>query len=588
MPNTLEIYKLQEPDSLATAIANKYVAWDNSRDRWYADARETLENLYATSTHDIFTQYHDWDNSTHIPKMTQIRDMLITYYLDAMFGLPDFVDWEPYDEKGTNFELKNTLKSVMKQMLNDSDFKPTIRQLVEDYVDYGNAFATAVPYRKTLQESIIYEGPKAFRIDPMDIFFDPLASSFEQAPKIIRTTMTLGELMQSAEQFTDDQNLFNKAFKKALKKRHQIYNTIAANNKDAIVDDMCHIAGFDSWSTYYASDVVELLTFYGDLYDCDTGKLHKKCRIVVMDRAYVLLEEPIKDFGFGCNIFKAGWRDRKDNLWSMSPLDNIKGMQYMVDFLENKRADVFNFISNPMVVTQGDAEMPEYLFPGCHIGLDTDATIQFIKPDATALQADLYIDRYLNQMEEMAGMPKEAMGFRTPGEKTAFEISQLNTAASRLFNEKVHKFETEMLEPLLTLMIRLYLSDPDKIVRIKVVDEEGLVSFENVNIEDIKTEGRFVAVGSTTYTEKAQIAQTLMQLSNTALYADPLVSNWIDPKTVAKALIYSTGLDKFNNILDQNARVKSELEMQRAAERANQALDRQRARGIENAQQDAM
>lgn len=588
MPNTLEIYKLQEPDSLATAIANKYVAWDNSRDRWYSNARETLENLYATSTHDIFSQCHDWDNSTHIPKLTQIRDMLITYYLDAMFGLPDFVDWEPYDEKGTNFELKNTLKSVMKQMLNDSEFKPTIRQLVEDYVDYGNAFATAVPYRKTLQESIIYEGPKAFRIDPMDIFFDPLASSFEQSPKIIRTTMTLGELMQSAEQFTDDENLFNKALKKAMKKRHQIYNTIAANNKDAIVDDMCHIAGFDSWSTYYASDVVELLTFYGDLYDCDTGKLHKKCRIVVMDRAYVLLEEPIKDYGFGCNIFKAGWRDRKDNLWSMSPLDNIKGMQYMIDFLENKRADVFNFISNPMVVTQGDAEMPEYLFPGCHIGLDTDANIQFIKPDATALQADLYIDRYLNQMEEMAGMPKEAMGFRTPGEKTAFEISQLNTAASRLFNEKVHKFETEMLEPLLTLMIRLYLSDPDKIVRIKIVDEEGLVSFENVNIEDIKTEGRFVAVGSTTYTEKAQIAQTLMQLSNTALYADPLVSNWIDPKTVAKALIYSTGLDKFNNILNQNARVKSELEMQRAAERANQALDRQRARGIENAQQIAM
>lgn len=588
MPNTLEIYKLQEPDSLATAIANKYVAWDNSRDRWYSNARETLENLYATSTHDIFSQCHDWDNSTHIPKLTQIRDMLITYYLDAMFGLPDFVDWEPYDEEGTKFAIKNTLKSVMKQMLNDSEFKPTIRQLVEDYVDYGNAFATAVPYRKTLKESLLYDGPKAFRIDPMDIFFDPLASSFEQAPKIIRTTMTLGELMQSAEQFTDDENLFNKALKKAMKKRHQIYNTIAANNKDAIVDDMCRIAGFDSWSTYYASDVVELLTFYGDLYDCDSGKLHKKCRIVVMDRAYVLLEEPIKDYGFGCNIFKAGWRDRKDNLWSMSPLDNIKGMQYMVDFLENKRADVFNFISNPMVVTQGDAEMPEYLFPGCHIGLDTDATIQFIKPDATALQADLYIDRYLNQMEEMAGMPKEAMGFRTPGEKTAFEVSQLNTAASRLFNEKVHKFELEMLEPLLTLMIRIYVSNPNRVVKVKVVDENGVVTFEDIDIDTLKTEGRFVAIGSTTYTEKAQIAQTLMQLSNTALYADPLVSNWINPKTVAKALVYSTGLDKFNNILDKNARVKSELDMQKAAEQANQSLDRTRAQGIINAQQDVM
>ena len=143
MPNTLEIYKLQEPDALATAIANKYVAWDNSRDRWYANAKETLQNLYATSTHDITNQCHDWDNSTHIPKITQIRDMLITYYLDAMFGLPDFIDWEAYDVNSTDVATKNTLKNIAKQMLHDSDFKPTIRQLVEDYVDYGNAFATA-------------------------------------------------------------------------------------------------------------------------------------------------------------------------------------------------------------------------------------------------------------------------------------------------------------------------------------------------------------------------------------------------------------------------------------------------------------
>lgn len=588
MPNTLEIYRLQEPDSLATAIANKYVAWDNSRSRWYSNARETLENLYATSTHDIFSQYHDWDNSTHIPKMTQIRDMLITYYLDAMFGLPDYVDWEPYSKESVNVTTKNRLKSLIKQLLHDSEFKPTIRQLVEDYVDYGNAFATAVPYNKTLGDKILYSGPKAFRIDPMDIFFDPLASSFEQSPKIVRTTMTLGELMQSAEQFTQDENLFNKALKKAMKKRHQIYNTIAANNKDAIVDDMCHIAGFDSWSTYYASDVVELLTFYGDLYDCDTGKLHKGVRIVVMDRAYVLLEEPITDYGFGCNIFKAGWRDRKDNLWSMSPLDNIKGMQYMVDFLENKRADVFNFISNPMVVTQGDAEMPEFLFPGCHIGLDNDATIQFIKPDATALQADLYIQNYLNQMEEMAGMPKEAMGFRTPGEKTAFEVSQLNTAASRIFNEKVRKFEMEVLEPLLTLMLRIYTGSGGRTIQLKQVAENGVVSFINVDMDTLNTEGRFVATGSSTYTEKAQLAQTLMQMSNTALYSDPLVSNWFDPKKIAQTLVYATGLDKIDGILKENARVDAEMNMKSAAEMATQLLEEQQARGIENAEQGVM
>ena len=588
MPNTLEIKKLQEPDGLATAIANKYVAWESSRDRWYRNAQETLENLYATSTHDIRNQSHEWDNSTHIPKLTQIRDMLITYYLDAMFSLPDYIDWEAYDTDSADIETKNILKSLAKQMVHDSDFEPTIRQIVEDYVDYGNAFATAVPYRKTLKESLLYEGPKAIRINPMDIFFDPLATSFENSPKIIRTVMTLGELMQSAEQFTQDENIFKKALNKAVKKRRTIYDNISANQKSVILDDICHIAGFDSWSTYYASDTVELLTFYGDLYDIEANKLYKNSRIIVMDRAHVLLNEPITDYGFGCNIFKAGWRDRKDNLWSMSPLDNIKGMQFMIDFLENKRADVFNLISNPIIVTKGDVEMPEYIFPGCHVGVDVDGDIQFIRPDATALQADLYVDRYLTLMEEMAGTPREAMGFRTPGEKTAFEISQLNTASSRLFNEKVRKFEKEVLEPLLTLMIRIYMSDDSRIVKLEFKTSRGAPMFRDVYLSDLKALGRFVALGSNTYTEKAKIAQTLMQLSNTALYQDPLVSNWINPEATAKALIYSTGLDKFDNIIRENARISAELNMRSVAENAQQVLEEQQVRGIANAQQGIM
>lgn len=588
MPNTLEIKILQEPDSLATAISNKFVAWETSRDKWYRNAQETLENLYATSTQEIKNQSHEWDNSTHIPKLTQIRDMLITYYLDAMFSLPDYIEWEAYDQNSSDAKTKNTLKSLAKQMIHDSQFEPTIRQIVEDYVDYGNAFATAIPYRQTLQNSIIYEGPKAVRINPMDIFFDPLATTFEQAPKIVRTVMTLGELMQSAEQFTQDENVFKKALNKAMKKRKQIFDTIAANKKDAIVDDMCNIAGTGSWSTYYMSDTVELLTFYGDLYDMENNKLYKNSRIIVMDRSNVILNEPISDYGFGCNIFKAGWRDRKDNLWSMSPLDNIKGMQFMIDFLENKRADVFNLISNPMVVTKGDVEMPEYLFPGCHIGVDVDGDIQFIRPDATALQADLYVDRYLALMEEMAGTPREAMGFRTPGEKTAFEVSQLNTASSRLFNEKVRKFEKEVLEPLLTLMIRIYMADPSRTVKMKVTTPRGSTMYEDVFLADIKALGRFVAMGSNTYTEKAKIAQTLMQLSNTALYQDPLVSNWIDPETTAKALIYSTGLDKFDNIIKPNARIHAELSMKSVAESATQVLEEQQVRGIANAQQGIM
>ena len=191
-------------------------------------------------------------------------------------------------------------------------------------------------------------------------------------------------------------------------------------------------------------------------------------------------------------------------------------------------------------------------------------------------------------MEEMAGMPKEAMGFRTPGEKTAFEISQLNTAASRIFNEKVRKFEMEILEPLLTLMLRVFVGNGAKTIQLKQVAENGVVSFVNVDIDTLNTEGRFVATGSSTYTEKAQLAQTLMQLANTALYSDPLVSNWFDPKKVAQTLVYSTGLDKIDGILKENARVDAELNMRTAAESATQIVEEQQVRGLTNAEQGIM
>lgn len=588
MPNTFEIKELQQPEGLAAAIADKFVSWENSRDRWYRNAKETLENLYATSTRDIYNQTREFDNSTHIPKITQIRDMLITYYLDAMFSLPDYVDWEAYDYESIDVNTRNTLKSVAKQMVEDSGFKPTIRELVEDYVDYGNCFATVVNVTDTLGDTVIYQGPRAVRLDPLNIYFDPLASDFNKSPKIIRTIKTLGELIAESEDLPEDANMYKEALNKAIKNRSMIRDRLAATNAEMIKDDMCTIAGFGNWSTYYASDTVELLTFYGDIYNMEDNKLHRNTRIVVMDRSHVLLEEPIKNYGFKSNIFKAGWRDRKDNLWSMSPLDNIKGMQFMIDFLENKRADIFNYISNPMIVTKGDVEMPEYLYPGCQIGLDVDSDLQFARPDATALQADLYIDRYINMMEEMAGTPREAMGFRTPGEKTAFEVSQLNTASSRLFNEKTRKFELEMLEPLLTLMLRIYMTNPTRTVKIRNQLEDGTVLFEEVNLDELQANGRFVAMGSNTYTEKARMAQTVMQIYNSAIPSDPLVFNYFNPKTLAKIIAYTTGLDSWQDIIKENARTNAELEMRQTQEFAQQQLEETQVRGLQNAQQSTM
>ena len=593
LPRTIEIETMQEPDSLAKSIANKFTVWENARDKWYRNARETLENLYATSTNEIYNQVREHDCSTHIPKLTQIRDMLVTYYLDAMFSLPDYIEWIPYNEQSVGVDRQNTLKAIVRQMLRDSKFNKTAQQLVEDYVDFGNAFVTAVPVIEQLKSSAntttLYDGPKAIRIDPMDIFFDPHAVSFEKSPKIVRTIKTLGELAKETEELPNEAEAYKKAFKEALDRRRYMHDTLSTiNNSDMIKDDICNIAGCGSWREYYDSDVVELLTFYGDIYDLENNKLYKDSRIVIMDRSKVLVNENIKDYGFGCNIFKAGWRDRKDNLWSMSPLDNIKGLQFMIDFLENKRADVFNYISNPMFVTKGDVEMPEELYPGCTINVDNDGEFTSIRPDSTALQADLYIDRYLTIMEEMAGTPREAMGFRTPGEKTAFEISQLNTASSRLFNEKVRKFEEEILEPLITLMLRIFLEDPNKVVRVHETNKYGDDTFNDFTVSTLSSEGYFEAIGSRTYTEKAKMAQTIMQIYNSAIANDQLVFNYFDPKIIANAIAYTTGLDKFKGIIKENARTDAEVAARKNAEFGRQQLEETQARGLQNAEQGIM
>ena len=51
-------------------------------------------------------------------------------------------------------------------------------------------------------------------------------------------------------------------------------------------------------------------------------------------------------------------------------------------------------------------------------------------PDVNALQANMELANLQEQMEIMAGAPREAMGFRTPGGKTKYEVQSLENAAS--------------------------------------------------------------------------------------------------------------------------------------------------------------
>ena len=115
-----------------------------------------------------------------------------------------------------------------------------------------------------------------------------------------------------------------------------------------------------------------------------------------------------------------------------------------------------------------------------------------------------------------------------------------------------------------------------------------MVLFEDIDLDKLSAQGRFVAMGSNTYTEKSRIAQTLMQIYNSGIVADPLVFNYFDPQTIAKAIAYTTGLDSWKGILKDGARTEAELDLAKKQEFARQSMEETQVRGLQNAQQGVM
>jgi len=132
---------------------------------------------------------------------------------------------------------------------------------------------------------------------------------------------------------------------------------------------------------------------------------------------------------------------RQDNLYAMGPLDNLVGMQYRIDHLENAKADAMDLAIHPPLGVSGNVE--EFSWgPGEVIDMGDDGNIlELGKSLQAVIAAQNDIQAMENKMEEMAGAPRQAMGIRTPGEKTAFEVQTLENAAGRIFQEKVNNFE---------------------------------------------------------------------------------------------------------------------------------------------------
>lgn len=559
MKTTLDIELLLEPDNLACHIARFHQEWHSLRSGWLEEKKELRNYVFATDTKTTSNSNNPWFNSTTTPFLTQIYDNLKANYSAALFPQSKWMRWEADDLDSANKEKKNVIQAYMENKVRQSHFTTTVDRLIDDYILYGNCFGTVefeTSYNETEEGEFIptYVGPRLVRISPYDIVFDPTASSFSNSPKIIRSLVSLGQVKAMAE--GGDPRMVE-VFDRIASNRERVVSGsgVTTEKSNAFIAD-----GFSSIEAYYSSNYVEILTFYGDIYDNISKELHQSRKITIVDRAYVISNEPIASWLGSAPVFHAGWRSRPDNLWAMGPLDNLVGLQYRIDHLENLKADVFDQIAYPIQKIRGSVEDYDYA-PGTKIYLGEEGDVTYLVPDATALNADLQIRDIQQKMEEIAGAPRQAMGIRTPGEKTAFEVQSLQNAAGRIFQHKASKFEVEFVEPILNAMLEAGRRNMDVSDLIRTLDDEtGVYLFQSITKEDITAKGKIVPVGARHFAERAQRVQNLTQMLQ--IKQDPTIGAHMSGKEIARALSEELGEPKF---FGENIAIIEQTETQKVA-----------------------
>lgn len=538
---TLNLEEILSEDDLGTKIADKFLLWENLRQSRVDMWKEILEYVFATDTTKTTNAQLPWANKTTIPKMCQIRDNLHANYLASLFPNRNWLVWEGSTKLDESPSKKDAIQSYMRWVVGQNRHYLTTSRLVYDFIDYGNCFVMPEWVDETYidpatGEKVGYVGPVARRISPLDIVFDPTVETFERSPKIIRSIISIGELkemLETPEFSTPDQQEWATSLFKYLKDLRYKASSNPIDESANVKNRIYEISGYDSYSAYLTSDDVEVLTFYGDIYDHANDTFLKNYVIKVVDRHKIIYKAPSTHAYAYAPIFHAGWRMNPDNLWAHTPLENLVGLQYRIDHLENMKADCFDLTAYPVLKIRGYVE--DFTWgPMERIYVRDDSDVSMMSPDINALQADNQIALLEAKMEELAGSPREAMGFRTPGEKTKYEVQSLENAAGRIFQNKIGVFEQQIVENVLNGMLALARTNMTEQV-IRVIDDEFQVAmFKELTRYDITGIGRLRPVAARHFAEKAQMVQNLTQFFGSQAGNDPQVMQHFSAKALAK------------------------------------------------------
>lgn len=562
---TLDIQNAIVQDDIAAELMTVYIDWDNRRQTWLGEKAEIQKYIWATDTTKTTNAQLPWKNKTTVPKLCQIRDNLYANYMAALFPKRKWLTWEADTQEGQKKEKADVITAFCASMIERPEFKTEISKLLLDYIDYGNVIATTEWIDETqinadgTSEKAGYVGPIPRRINPVDICFNPIASSFNRTGKFVRALYTMGDFASKIEQESSDDNI--EAYQALLQYMSDLRTKVGQfTGKFDIKNEILNVSGFGGFIDYLRSNYVEVITFYGDFYDIRAKKLHKNKIITIVDRHKILSIVDNPSMIGGDSMWHCGWRVRQDSLWAMGPLDNLVGMQYRIDHLENLKADVFDLVAAPPLKIKGLVDDFTWgPFARIHVGDDGD--VEVLSPDVNALQANMEIATLQNQMEEMAGSPKEAMGFRTPGEKTMYEVQRLENAAARIFATKIRQFEEQILEPMLNSMLEMARRKLDSATIRQFDSSVNATLFMDITKDDLAGSGRIRPMAARNFAERAELVQNINNFFSSTLGADPEMKAHFS--TVKLAEMFEDLLDiKSYSVVQPYVRISEQHEAQ--------------------------
>jgi len=544
-------------EDVAVTVTDAWARLNFERTSWLDKALETRRYVTASSTSDTEVGTLAWSNKTTIPKLTQIADNLSSFYMAALMPTDDWFRWEGIDAE--SHQKANLIEQYMQTKIRMGNFRQELEKIVRDWVIYGNAFAGVKWVRevtksaRTGEEIVNYIGPKIFRISPLDVVIDPRAKTFNNSIFVYRKMMPLASFMSKYPEATG---------------QIQELRDPATDTIDWYKETGFNIDGFSSFGEYLNSGYIEILEYWGDIFIKETGEVLKNRKIVIADRTFIVENEENPAWSGKKPFVHNGWRKLPDNLYGQGPLDNLVGMQYRVDHLENLKADTFDQTVHPIVELRGDNVEDFEWGPGAKVFTGADGQLIIHRPDSTVLQVNNEILLYHNFMEQMAGSPKESMGFRTPGEKTAFEVNILQQGADRMFQDKLNSFEEHVIEPLLNLMFEMTIRNLDITDVARVFnDDTRALELTTITREDVVADGILRPVGAKHFAARNKRVQEIQNLL--AVSDNPGIAPHISGLRTAKALEEELGFEKYN-LVEQDIAIKEQFMTQLTVQQLQQ------------------